>query len=233
MPDWGLYVITDRHIAQSRPLSAIVEAAIAGGASAVQLREKVATTREMIELGHALHSITKAANIPLIVNDRVDVALAIDAEGVHVGQKDMPARLARQLLGPTKILGVSVTTPTEAHQAEVEGADYIGAGDIFGTLSKVDAGVPIGIHTLTAIVQAVSIPTVGIGGITAQNAIQVIRAGASGIAVISAVMGAANIEQTARQLRTIICSSGFAGGKLTIPHWNSKNELSWLYGSQT
>jgi thiamine-phosphate pyrophosphorylase len=200
MIDWSVYVITNRKAAGGRPLTEVVQAAVAGGATIVQLREKTATTREMIELGWALHEITQAAGIRLIVNDRVDVALAIAAEGVHVGQDDMPAPLVRRLIGLDRILGVSAGTVAEARQAEADGADYIGVGDVFGTPSKPDAGVPIGVEGLAEIAGAVSIPVVGIGGITAENAAQVIRAGAAGVAVISAVIGAEDPEAATRRL---------------------------------
>ncbi len=204
MTNWTLTVITDCYAARSRPLIEIVRLAIAGGATVVQLREKSATTRAMVELGHALHLITQAAGVPLIVNDRLDVALAINAEGVHVGQADMPAATARRLLGPAKILGVSARTVEEAMQAEKAGADYLGVGDLFGTSSKPDAGAPLGLDALVEIVGIVSIPTVGIGGITLHNAPQVMRAGAVGVAVISAIMGAEDVEKTTRQLRTAL-----------------------------
>lgn len=204
MTDWSLYVITDREVAGRRPLTEVVRAAVAGGATVVQLREKKATTREMIELGQALHEITRAGGVPLIVNDRVDVALAIDAEGVHVGQADMPAPLARRLIGLNRILGVSAGTVAEACQAEMDGADYLGVGDVFGTPTKPDAGVPIGVEGLAEIARSVSIPVVGIGGITAENAAQVIRAGAVGVALISAVIGAKDVEAAARRLREVV-----------------------------
>jgi thiamine-phosphate pyrophosphorylase len=170
----------------------------------VQLREKTATTREMVELGRALHAITRQADIPLIVNDRLGVALAIDAEGVHVGQDDMPAGLTRQLVGPHRILGVSAGTVEEARQAEQEGADYLGVGDVYGTPSKPDAGVPIGLAGLAEITRAVSVPVVGIGGIALNNAAAVIETGAVGVAVISAIVGAPDPEGAARRLRAIV-----------------------------
>jgi thiamine-phosphate pyrophosphorylase len=154
----------------------------------------------MVELGRALRQITSAAGVPLIVNDRVDVALAVEAEGVHVGQDEMPAHLARQLVGKDAILGVSAETVAQARQAEDDGADYLGVGDVFGTPSKPDAGVPIGLTGLARVAEAVSIPVVGIGGITLQNAAAVIEAGAQGVSVISAVVGAADPETAARQL---------------------------------
>jgi thiamine-phosphate pyrophosphorylase len=202
--DWSVYVITDRRTAGERPLLDVVRAAIRGGATVVQLREKEASTRAMIELGQALLEVTRAAGIPLIVNDRVDVALAIGAEGVHIGQDDMPAAIARRLIGPDRILGVSARTVEEAIQAERDGANYLGAGDVFGTPTKPDAGPPIGVEGLRQIVRAVSIPVVAIGGVTPQNAPAAVEAGAVGVAVISAVMGAPDPEAAARQLREVV-----------------------------
>ncbi len=202
--DWSVYVITDRRVAGDRDILDVVRAAIRGGATVIQLREKKATTREMICLGEALHEITREAGVPLIVNDRVDVALAIDAEGVHVGQDDMPAAMARRLIGPDKILGVSAETVAQALEAKRDGADYLGVGDVYGTPTKPDAGPPIGLERLAEIVQAVSIPVVGIGGITPENAAAVIEAGAVGVAVISAVIGAADPEEAARELRRCV-----------------------------
>ncbi len=202
--DWSVYVITDRRTAGDRSLLDIVQAAIRGGATVVQLREKEASTRAMIELGQALLEITRAAGIPLIVNDRVDVALAIGAEGVHVGQDDMPAAMARRLIGPDRILGVSARTVEEAIQAQRDGADYLGAGDVFGTPTKPDAGAPIGVEGLARIARAVSIPVVAIGGVTPQNASAAIEAGAVGVAVISAVVGAPDPEAAARRLREVV-----------------------------
>ncbi|MFW6135608.1 MAG: thiamine phosphate synthase [Chloroflexota bacterium] len=210
MVDWDLYVITspraagERPAGTSQPLTQVVRAAVAGGATVVQLRAKSATTRELIQLGRALHAITRQAEVPLIVNDRVDVALALDAEGVHVGQDDMPAPLARDLIGPHRILGVSAGTVEEARRAQEDGADYLGVGDVYGTPSKADAGLPIGVEGIEEIAGAVSIPVVGIGGITADNAAPVIAAGAAGVAVISAVVGAADPEAAARRLRTLV-----------------------------
>lgn len=166
----------------------------------VQLREKRASTREIIELGQLLHRVTRKADVPLIVNDRLDVALALDAEGVHVGQDDMPAPMARTLIGPHRILGVSAGTVEEARRAEEQGADYLGVGDVFGTPSKPDAGEPIGVEGLRRIAEAVTIPVVGIGGITVENVALVINAGAAGVAVISAVVGGSDPAAAARQL---------------------------------
>lgn len=200
--DWSVYVITDPQAAGERSLLDVVRAAVAGGASVVQLREKQSATRVMLELGLALRDITRAAGVPLIVNDRIDVALALEAEGVHVGQDDMPAALARQLIGPERILGVSAETVEQARQAECDGADYLGVGTVFPTPSKADAGNPIGITGLQAIAQVSRLPIVAIGGITHDNAAEVFRAGAVGVAVISAVVGAPDPAAAARRLRS-------------------------------
>jgi thiamine-phosphate pyrophosphorylase len=202
--DWSVYVITDRRVAGDRSILDVVRAAIRGGTSVVQLREKTATTREMVELGQALHAITRQAGIPLIINDRLDVALAIAAEGVHVGHDDMPVSLARRLIGPDLLLGASPETVGEARQMERDGADYLGVGDVYGTPSKSDAGPPIGVDGLTEVIRAVSIPVVAIGGITLENAGAVIQAGAAGVAVISAVVSAPDPEAAARRLRELV-----------------------------
>ncbi|MFP3895921.1 MAG: thiamine phosphate synthase [Anaerolineales bacterium] len=202
--DWSVYVITDRQVAGDRPISQVIEAALAGGATMVQMREKEGTTRELIAQGRALHGITRAAQVPLIINDRVDIALALDAEGVHVGQDDMPAPIVRRLIGPDRILGVSAGTVEEAHQAERDGATYLGVGDVYGTPSKTDAGTPIGIEGIGEIAAAVSIPVVGIGGIDAENTAAVIEAGAAGVAIISAVVGAQDPRAAARRLKQVI-----------------------------
>ncbi len=202
--DLSVYVITDRKLAAPRSVVEVVQAALRGGATVIQLREKEAPTREMVELGMDLLRVTRPAGVPLIVNDRVDVALAIDADGVHVGQDDMPAALARKLIGPDKILGVSAETVEQALLAQRDGADYLGVGDVYGTPTKPDAGPPIGLEGLRRIVEAVDIPVVGIGGITPDNAAAVIEQGAVGVAVISAVFAAPDPEEATRRLRAAV-----------------------------
>jgi thiamine-phosphate pyrophosphorylase len=202
--DWSVYVITDRQAAGGRSMLDVVRSAVQGGASVVQLREKSVSTRDMVELGRALLEVTRPAGVPLIVNDRVDVALAIEADGVHVGHDDMPVALARRLLGAGRILGASPETLAEAREMEQAGADYLGVGDVYGTPSKADAGAPIGVAGLAEVMRAVTIPVVAIGGITAANAGPVVEAGAAGVAVISAVVGAADPEEAARRLRKAI-----------------------------
>lgn len=199
--DWSLYLVTDQALAGARPLVQIVAAAIAGGATVVQLREKDSSTREMIRVAEAILAITRPAGIPLIVNDRIDVALAVDAEGVHVGQDDMPARMARRIIGPYKILGVTAATPVEARQAVAEGADYIGCNAVFFTPTKVDTGTPSGVAGFRLLAESVAVPVIAIGGIKAGNAGDLIRGGAAGVAVVSAIVAAADPEQAARELR--------------------------------
>jgi thiamine-phosphate pyrophosphorylase len=202
--DWSLYVVTDRPLARERPLEQVVEAALRGGATVIQLREKEASTREFIALGRRLQQLCHARQVPLIINDRLDVALAIEADGVHVGQEDMPVALARRLLGPDKIVGATVSTPQEAHQAEADGADYLGCNAVFYTPTKTDTGTPLGIEGFRHLVQAVSLPVVAIGGIKATNAAELIQAGAAGVAVVSAVMVADDPETATRELCQVI-----------------------------
>lgn len=218
--DPHLYLIADPTTCSKAVFLSTVEKAIGGGVTMVQLRCKNYESGIM-NYGRKLREITKKAGIPFIVNDYVDVALVVDADGVHLGQDDMPVSMARKIFrtarkGSTlykvdpyqnKIIGLSVQTVAQAKRAEIDGADYLGVGPIFATQSKKDAGEPIGLARLSAIVRAVSIPVVGIGGITPSNGADVIRARANGVAVISAVMNSVNPEQEARTLRSIIDKS--------------------------
>ncbi|MGB9775040.1 MAG: thiamine phosphate synthase [Anaerolineae bacterium] len=204
MIDWSLYVITDAKLSRGRSHQEIIRAAVAGGATVVQYREKEGTTRRMMEEARALRDLARQAGVPFIVNDRVDIALAVDADGVHVGQDDMPAPLARKLMGPGKIVGVSVDNVEQAIQAERDGADYVGAGPIFATPTKPDAAPPIGLDGLAEICRRISIPVVAIGGINEENAAAVIEAGADGVAVVSAVVAAEDVEAAARRLRQAV-----------------------------
>lgn len=205
--DWSLYVVTDAGLSRGRSHLAVIEAAIAGGATVVQYREKTAATRQMIAEAQALRELTQRAGVPLIVNDRLDVALAIDADGVHVGQDDMPAAVARRLIGPDKLLGVSVANLAEAMQAVQDGADYLGVGPIFATPTKPDAAPPIGMDGLREICRHVPLPVVAIGGINVANAADAIAAGAQGIAVVSAVVAAEDVAAAAQQLRALVAAA--------------------------
>lgn len=199
--DWALTVVTDERLSLGRPQLDVVRAAVAGGATVVQLRQKGSTTRGMVELGRALRALTREMGVALIVNDRLDVALAVDADGVHVGQEDMPAAAARWLIGPDCLLGVSAATPDEARAAESAGADYVGVGSVYATGSKADAGAPIGLAGLAAVAEAVHIPVIAIGGIGLGRAADCIRHGADGVAVISAIVSQPEPEIAARALR--------------------------------
>ncbi|OPY86465.1 MAG: Thiamine-phosphate synthase [Syntrophaceae bacterium PtaU1.Bin231] len=202
--EWGLYLVTDTGLSCGRPDEEIVACAIRGGARVVQYRDKDACTRRMIETARSLCGLCRAHRIPFLVNDRLDVALAVDADGIHVGQDDMPVPLARRLLGPGKILGVTAHTVEEALKAIEEGADYIGASPIFTTATKSDIGEPIGLNGLEKIAAACRVPVIGISGINAANADKVIRAGAAGVAVVSAIVSAEDVEKAARELTRII-----------------------------
>jgi thiamine-phosphate pyrophosphorylase len=204
MADYSLYLVTDSSLSRGRSSLEIVDAAISGGATMVQYRDKNATTRAMIEEARALLELCRARGVPFIVNDRADVALAVDADGLHVGQDDMPAALARRILGSGKILGVSAGNIEEALRAAAEGADYIGASPIFSTPTKPDAPRPMGLEGLRALARRIERPVVAIGGINAPNAAAIIGSGAVGIAVVSAIVSADDVEAATRELRSIV-----------------------------
>ena len=190
--NYGTYLVTQQTISEGRSTTEIVEAAIEGGVDVVQLREKETDARWRYELGLELRELTAEAGVDLIVNDRVDIAEAIDADGVHVGQSDLPVDVARDLLGPDAIVGCSTATVEEALEAEAAGADYLGVGTVYATTSKdVDEYKDgVGPERIAEITEAVDIPVVGIGGITADNAGPVVEAGADGVAVISEITAA-------------------------------------------
>jgi thiamine-phosphate diphosphorylase len=204
MLNLSLYLIADPASCQRGEFLSIVEKAILGGVTMVQFRYKNVPFNEFLTLGLQLRKLTKKHETPLIINDSLAIVHSLNADGIHVGQKDTPTRTLRKILGKKKIIGVSVKTISQAKKAEVEGADYLGVGPIFATQSKKDAGGPIGLAMLAKIKESVSIPVVGIGGITVGNAASVLQAGAQGIAVISAIMGAGNPGREARELRRLI-----------------------------
>jgi thiamine-phosphate pyrophosphorylase len=199
-----LYVITDRALARGRPDIEIAREAIAGGATALQLRWKAGPLSEALQVGHALRALCREAGVLFVVNDRVDLALALEADGVHVGVSDLPVPETRKLVGESMVVGFSPETLEQALAAEAAGADYLGVGPVYPTTTKLDAGPAVGLEHLAQIAGAVGIPVVGIGGITAVNAAAVIRAGAVGVAVISAVVGAEDVREAARQLREVV-----------------------------
>lgn len=199
--DYSLYLVTDRNILKGKPLYEAVEQAILGGVTLVQLREKDASTREFYKQALELKKITETYNIPLIINDRLDILQAVDAEGVHLGQSDMPLVAARNILGKNKIIGISVGSVEEALEAEKNGADYVGIGTIFFTGTKKDIDIPIGIEGLKSVYNSINIPAVAIGGINENNFREVLSTGIDGISVVSAIFGKNNIRDAAEALR--------------------------------
>ena len=198
--NYTLYLVTDREILKGRDIFEAVEAAVKGGVTLLQLREKNISTSDFYNLALKMKTITTHYNIPLIINDRLDIALAIDADGLHIGQDDMPIEVARRLLGKNKLLGYSVSNAKEAIYGEKNGADYLGAGPVYPTGSKSDAGKPIGTYGLKIIRNSVSIPIVGIGGISLSNISQVKTTGIDGISLISAILGNNDIEKSSKIL---------------------------------
>ncbi|MFT4930779.1 MAG: thiamine-phosphate pyrophosphorylase [Natronomonas sp.] len=203
MPAMETYLVTQESLSGELTTPEVVEAAIAGGVDVVQVREKHAGAREQLRIARELREPTRDAGVPLIVNDRVDVAVAADADGVHLGDDDLPVADAREQLGGDAIVGRSVSTVEDAREAEAAGADYLGVGTIYATDSKEDIDddeYDIGLDPVRAIDDAVEIPMVGIGGITPENAAEVVAAGADGVAVISAITGAGDPEAATREL---------------------------------
>lgn len=196
--DYSLYIITE-DLPERSPLT-IAEAAYAGGAGIVQYRCKTADSRNLYIWAQQLSALARKAGKQLIINDRIDIALAVAADGVHLGPDDLPVSIARRLLGPEAIIGASVSTVEEAIEAEAEGASYLGVGCIYGTSSKADAGTAVGPERLREIRAAVQLPLVAIGGITAMHIEELLDAGADGVAVISAVTRAKNMKIATRNL---------------------------------
>ena len=199
--DLSLYLVTDRSLSGGRSLEWIIEQAIRGGITMVQLREKNCNTREFTELATKLRQKLNCRNIPLIINDRVDVALASGADGLHIGQSDMPYAIARRLIGPDKIIGLSVENMQEVKEANQLDVDYIGISPVFSTNTKTDTCQPFGIDGIREVAALTKHKTVAIGGISAANARQIVEAGADGIAVVSAIISAGDPEDAARQLK--------------------------------
>ncbi len=204
--EYRTYLVTQQSLSAGRSTLEIVEAAIDGGVDVVQLREKETDAEWRYELGLELRELTADAGVDLLVNDRIDIAQAIDADGVHVGQSDLPVGVARELLGPDAIIGCSTSTLEEARQAAAEGADYLGIGTIYGTTSKDVATQKDGVgpERVSEIIEAVSLPAVGIGGITADNAGPVVEAGATGVAVISEITAADDPQAATEALASAV-----------------------------
>ena len=205
--DLTLYLVTDPRLVAARWLMSVVEAAVRGGATIVQLRDPDAHGRALVEQARALKALLSPLAIPLIINDRVDVAIAAGADGVHLGQDDMAPGDARALLGPGPILGLSVGSPAEHAASDLAGVDYLGVGPVKATGTKADAGAAIGPAGVAAVRALTRLPIVGIGGLDATTAGEVIRAGADGVAVVSAICAATDPEAAARALRQAIAAA--------------------------
>ena len=202
---WRVYVITDEVLSKGRSHIEIAKAAIAGGADVIQLRDKTASSRKLYEIASEIRLLTIDKGIPFIINDRLDIALAVNADSLHIGQDDLPALLARRILGPDKILGISARSLNEALQAEKDGADYLGVGPVFEARgTKADAGLPLGLELIKTIRQNCVKPIVAIGGINHSNVAEAIRAGADCAAVISCIVGAQDIIKATRELKQSI-----------------------------
>lgn len=187
--DYSLYLVTDRKLSRGRSLLEVIKAAVDGGVTVVQMREKDVDSREFYREALGIKEFLDSRDIPLLINDRLDIALAVDAAGVHLGQVDLPIDVARRILGPGKIIGASVFTPEEAMQAEAMGADYLGLSPVFVTATKPELTNQIGVEGIGPIRQATRLPLVGIGSMNESNAFSVIRAGLDGVAVVSAICG--------------------------------------------
>jgi len=198
----GLYMVTAQ--TEHRSHIDVARAAIKGGATVVQLRDKHASTGELFVYASELREITREAGVMLIINDRIDIALAVEADGVHLGQEDIALEVAKRVLGHNYIIGISATNLEEAIEASRGGADYIGLGPIFPTPSKDDAAPPMGLDGLEAVKAVVDVPIVAIGGLTRDNIEDTVKAGSDGIAVISAITSADDMEKAAQELSDMI-----------------------------
>ena len=198
--DYTLYLCTDSGLMSCKTVEESVELAVLGGCSVVQLREKTASSLELFQLAKRVKHITDRYNVPLIINDRLDICMAVDAAGVHLGQSDLPCCEARRILGDKKIIGVSAATPEEAAKAQADGADYLGVGAVFPTSTKTNTR-PVTPETIRKIRSAVTIPFVVIGGVDPQNITQLYGLGINGVAVISAVISQPDITQAAKTMR--------------------------------
>lgn len=201
-PDYSLYLVTDRMLMRTKTLGEAVEQAVIGGCTMVQLREKEILSLDFYVLASEMKKITDRYGIPLIINDRIDIAMAVGAAGVHIGQKDIPADIARKVIGKDMLLGVSAVSAAEAVNAAKAGADYLGVGAMFPTGTKPDAGF-VSMEELERIRKAVDIPIVVIGGISKENAMLFQPMGIDGLAVVSAVIAQPNIKKSAADLKSL------------------------------
>jgi len=202
--NYDLYIITDKRSSHDKSHLEVAEDALTGGATVIQFRDKEMKDSEAIVVCREIYKLTKKKGVSFIVNDRVEVAKAVDADGVHLGQEDMSFSSARKILGKEKIIGISVETVEQALKVVEGGADYLGVGPIYPTATKPDAGKALGIARLKEIRESVNIPIVAIGGINENNLEEVLKAGVDGVAVISAVVSALDITEACRKLKNKI-----------------------------
>ncbi|MBR4851926.1 MAG: thiamine phosphate synthase [Tidjanibacter sp.] len=199
-----LYLVTDSDLCLGRSLEEVVCEAVKGGVTMVQLREKSASTRTFVELAQRLKPVCKAAGVPLIINDRLDVALVVDADGVHIGQSDMPYEVARRILGPDKIIGLSVENFDDLERANALDVDYVGISPVYGTPTKTDTAEPFGLEGLRRAVELSIHPTVAIGGMNASTVGDVVAVGTDGVAVVSAICSAPSPRTASQELLGVI-----------------------------
>lgn len=204
--DFNLYLITDRKQTNGRNLEFVVEEALRGGIRAVQLREKDLTSRELYELAYELRKLTARHNARLIINDRIDIALAVDADGVHLGYNSMPIYRARMILGEKRLIGVSCHNQVQAIVAQDKGADFITYGPIFYTPSKATFGEPVGIKRLSEVTGIMKIPIFALGGVKHHNVPEVMAAGPHGVAAVSAILSAEDPRVAVRNMRSLLPS---------------------------
>jgi thiamine-phosphate pyrophosphorylase len=212
--DYSLYLVTDRRLSLGRSIEDVVLASVKGGVTCVQLREKECSSREFLDLALRLKAELSGSGVPLIINDRIDVALAAGADGVHLGQSDIPLQMARKISAGRLIIGVSASSVEDAVRAESGGADYVGISPVFSTPTKTDTSEPQGLEGVRKMRQAVKIPLVGIGGLNLSNAGQVIKSGADGVAVVSAIVSSSDPEKAAKDLLLQIREAGKSEGGL-------------------
>jgi thiamine-phosphate pyrophosphorylase len=223
--DPALYLVTDRSLSLGRPLSFIVGEALAGGVTMVQLREKTSSDLAFYQLALAIKSLLKNTDVPLLINDRVDIALAADADGVHLGQQDLPCEIARRLLGPKKLIGLSVESVQQALDANRLDIDYLAVSPVFGTPTKTDTAQPVGLEGLKAISAVSRFPVIAIGGMNEQTAAEAIRHGANGIAVVSAIVSSSDPKGASTRLIKIVTEAchNQAGNSAQETDFNSLN----------
>jgi len=201
--DWSLYLVTDRTVVGNRSLLVVVEEALKGGVTVVQYREKHASTRIMLEEALALSRICRFYRVPFLVNDRIDIAIAVDADGVHLGQDDMPPAIARRIIGSGKIIGLTVHNEEEVVEAERQEVDYLSFAPVFATSTKPDHKTPLGIEGVAKLASKTRLPCVAIGGIKEHHVEMLAKTGIDGICVVSAILGSENPEESARRLRDL------------------------------